>query len=68
MTKKLAIGMFQTGGVRRTWLAKMLCMTVKSHARRSLPTTQSRHLLQARSRVSCTRSSAAHVLPVSARA
>ena len=47
---------------------RALSMSVNSQARRSLPATHSRHLEQARSNVSCTRSSAAQASPVSARA
>lgn len=55
-------------GTARNWFRYTRCMSVNSQARRSLPGRHSSHLRQARSSVSCTRSSAAQALPVSARA
>jgi hypothetical protein len=55
-------------GRAASWLRYRLCIRVNNQARRSLPVRHSSHLLQARSSVSCTRSSAAQASPVSTRA
>ena len=50
------------------WFTNTLCITVNSHARRSLPAAHSRRFSHARASASCTRSSARVGSPVNTRA